>query len=143
MHQKISLFLSMWLLPALALGQGVTAYECSMDGNVRRVVILTEPGVTVPCEVQYHKDTEAPGDVQVLWSASTQADYCETKASEFIARLADWGWSCSAGDTTSVEDRVEPAGSDVPPADDVAPADAADMDDPADDTDALEPAGSD
>ena len=140
MYHKFLLSLALLILPLLALGQGVTSYECTMDGNLRRVVILTEPGVTVPCQVQYHKDTEAPGDMQVLWSASTQADYCETKATEFIAQLQDWGWSCSAGGETAPDaapEAVAPAEAEAAEeevTDDV-------PDEVIDDTAALEPAG--
>lgn len=87
-------------MPALALAQGATAYQCSFGELQRRVEILTEPGVAVPCEVHYYKDTEAPGERQVLWSASSEAGYCERKTEEFIARLEGWGWNCSTGGGT-------------------------------------------
>lgn len=63
--------------------------------------------MTVPCEVQYFKDTEAPGESQVLWSAQAQAGYCESKASEFVAKLEGWGWSCSAGAAPAAADEPE------------------------------------
>ena len=61
-----------------------------------RVEIYTEPGKTVPCEVHYFKDTEAPGESEVLWSAEAQAGFCEQKAAEFVAKLQGWGWQCGA-----------------------------------------------
>ena len=84
-------------IPALAAAQGATNYQCSYGELQRRVEILTEPGVTVPCEVHYYKDTEAPGERQVLWSASSEEGYCERKTQEFIGQLLSWGWSCSTG----------------------------------------------
>jgi hypothetical protein len=81
-------------IPCLALGQGQTSYQCSFGELQRRVEILTEPGVSVPCEVHYYKDTEAPGDKQVLWSAGSQEGFCESKTEEFIAKLEGWGWDC-------------------------------------------------
>ena len=74
---------------------------------MRRVEIYTEPGVTVPCEVHYFKDTEAPGDSEVLWSAQAQEGFCEQKATEFVAKLEGWGWDCGAGDSAAPE--AEPA----------------------------------
>ena len=81
---------------------------------MRRVEIYTEPGVTVPCEVHYFKDTEAPGQSEVLWSAQSQAGYCEQKATEFVARLEGWGWDCNASDAAApAAEPEEPAESDV------------------------------
>jgi len=85
-------------LPTLALGQGTDSYECSYGELQRRVEILHETGVDVPCEVHYHKDTEAPGEPQVLWRATSEAGYCEKKTEEFIAKLRDWGWNCGTAD---------------------------------------------
>ena len=137
--------LSAFLLlgPALAFGQGATSYQCTMDGNQRRVVILTEPGVPVPCEVQYHKDTEAPGQVQVLWSATNHAGYCEEKTQEFIGKLQRLGWSCAAADGVASEPQAEPAAttdseSELEPDNEPEPID--DVEDVTDDTSDLEPA---
>jgi len=82
------------MLPAMAVAQDDGNYECSMNGLVRRIVVFHEPGATVPCEVHYYKDTEAPGDRQVLWSAQSEAGYCEARAAEFAAKLGGMGWSC-------------------------------------------------
>jgi hypothetical protein len=84
-------------VPCLALAQGQTSYQCSFGELQRRVEILTEPGVSVPCEVHYYKDTEAPGEKQVLWSAGSQEGYCEAKTEEFIAKLEGFGWDCGQG----------------------------------------------
>ena len=86
------LFLS---LPGLTLAQGAET-SCSYGDMVRRVVIMTEPGVSVPCEVHYFKDTEAPGEDQVLWSAENQAGYCEEQAAGLVAKLEGWGWDCGS-----------------------------------------------
>jgi len=81
---------------------------------VRRVVIMTEPGVSVPCEVHYFKDTEAPGEDQVLWSASQQTGYCEEKAAGLVAKLEGWGWDCGATDPAAPAAPAEPAESAEP-----------------------------
>jgi len=85
------------LLPGLALSQGAVSYQCSFENLQRRIEILTEPGVTVPCEVHYYKDSEVPGEKQVLWTATSEEGYCEAKTEEFVAKLREWGWECAAG----------------------------------------------
>lgn len=96
MYSKYAIVFLAATVPGLA--QAATAYQCSFDGMQRRIEILTEPGVTVPCEVHYYKDTELPGQNQVLWTADTDAAYCETKAQEFAAKLGEWGWDCVISD---------------------------------------------
>lgn len=95
--------------PGLALAQDAGKFKCTYGDMVRRVEILTEPGVPVPCEVHYYKDTEAPGDKQVLWSAQAQVGYCEEKSEAFVAKLEGWGWDCasSADDETPAEEPAE------------------------------------
>jgi hypothetical protein len=82
------------LLPTYSLADNHGATQCTYDNLIRRVVIMSEPGVSVPCEVHYYKDVEAPGVDQVLWSADSQAGYCEEKAAELVANLEGWGWEC-------------------------------------------------
>jgi len=131
-NQTIALLLAI-LMPSLAIAQGTTAYHCTYGELVRRVEIVTEPGVSVPCEVHYHKDTEAPGERQVLWSASQDAAYCEQKASEFIGKLLGWGWTCGQADAAPAEPET-PAEPDVMPASDTDHLEPADVAQPEDDT---------
>ncbi len=100
------------LLPSLSFAQDPNNYLCTMGDLTRRVEIFHETGVSVPCEVHYYKDTEAPGERQVLWQALNEEGYCEARTVEFVAKLQGMGWNCSV------------AGSDIEP----------------DDTDALAPA---
>jgi hypothetical protein len=95
MRHTILMSLLFLVFPGLALAQGAET-TCTSGDMVRRIVIMTEPGVSVPCEVHYFKDTEAPGEDQVLWSAKQQAGYCEEKAAELVARLESSGWDCGA-----------------------------------------------
>lgn len=93
--KKISLVvISATMLPFASLAQDQNVYQCSQGDLQRRVEIVYETGVTVPCEVHYYKDTEAPGERQVLWRAQKQEGYCEQKTQEFIRQLAGWGWNC-------------------------------------------------
>lgn len=127
MYNKHTLVALVVLIPGFALGQTGTSYQCSFDGEQRRIEILTEPGVAVPCEVHYFKDTEMPGESQVLWTATTDASYCETKAEEFVAKLREWGWDCASGSGAKPAPETEAVPETEP--------------DPiADDTEALEPA---
>ena len=136
-HATLTSFLIL-ILPGLALAQGAET-ACTYGDMVRRVVVMTEPGVSVPCAVHYFKDTEAPGEDQVLWSAAQQAGYCEEKAAGLVARLEGWGWDCGpntppapAEPADTVEsDTMEPNEADESPADttgDLAPADPDDTD---------------
>ncbi len=108
MLNRFAVLAAFTLLPFAASAQGVTSYSCTLDEMVRRVEILTEAGAPVPCEVRYHKETEAPGEHQVLWSAQNDASYCETNATEFIAKLEGWGWSCSAGESAPMSMPADP-----------------------------------
>lgn len=106
MNDKIlAIFLAI-LLPGLAYAQAPHNYQCSYDDLQRRVVIFYETGVTVPCEVHYFKDTEMPGEPQVLWRALNESGYCERMAENFIGKLRDMGWSCGLAE--AVEPATEP-----------------------------------
>lgn len=96
---KMLITISISLLPVTIFAQGQTSYQCTMGELTRRVEIMHETGVTVPCEVHYYKDTEAPGERQVLWRAMSEEGYCESKTTEFVARLSGMGWNC---DTTAM-----------------------------------------
>lgn len=99
MNDKILVLFVATLLPSLAIAQEPHDYQCTFGDLQRRVVIFYETGVTVPCEVHYFKDTEAPGETQVLWRALNEAGYCERMAENFVAKLVDLDWSCGpAGD---------------------------------------------
>lgn len=85
-------------LPCIAHAQSSDSYQCTMNGMIRRVEIAREGAGPVPCEVAYYKDSEAPGERQVLWNAANEAGYCEAQAQSFVARLEGFGWQCDAAD---------------------------------------------
>lgn len=131
MNGKILAIFLAALLPSLSFAQAPHDYQCSLDNLQRRVVIFYETGVTVPCEVHYFKDTEAPGETQVLWRALNEAGYCEKMADNFVGKLRDLGWTCGQGSGTAAEaPATESAEAEEPEAE------SAD----GDDTDALIPA---
>ncbi len=96
--------LSAMLLPAVAAAQDTGKYQCTYGDMQRRVEISSEPGVEVPCSVHYFKDTEMPGEQQVLWSAENDPTYCRSKAMELVAKLEGWGWDCGAGDDAPADE---------------------------------------
>ncbi len=85
--------------PSTEMVTAVSArYLCELQGLTRRVEIDYESaGSSVPCSVNYYKDTEAPGEVNTLWNATNIEGYCEQKAAGFIDKLKSWGWSCMEG----------------------------------------------
>ena len=121
MYPKTLAIVVAMVLPALAAAQDQQQYQCTFGELTRRVEIFSEPGVAVPCEVHYYKDTEAPGDRQVLWSAQNDAAYCAGKAQDFVAKLTEMGWEC--GQATAAEEAAEPGVEDdtaaLTPADDI------------------------
>jgi hypothetical protein len=120
------------LLPMVAFAQSSDTYQCTLSGLTRRVEIAREGSASVPCEVLYFKDSEAPGERQVLWSAANETGYCESQAQGFVAKLEGLGWQCD-GTPGSPAPAAAPAAAApaAPPAAPAAPAA------PADDTDAL------
>ena len=115
------LLLAALALPLTALAQDPTSYQCTIGDLTRRVEIVYETGVTVPCEVHYYKDAEVPGDMQVLWRALNEEGYCEARTSEFVAKLEGMGWDCGAAAASMpAEETVESDDTgDLAPADDI------------------------
>jgi hypothetical protein len=108
--KKFSLLvISAAFMPFASLAQDQNNYQCSHGDLNRRVEIVYETGVTVPCEVHYYKDTEAPGERQVLWRALKQEGYCEEKTQEFVRQLASWGWNCGQPEATEEAAEAEEA----------------------------------
>ena len=81
-------------LPAVALAHDDHSYRCTSGDAVRRIEVVHADGAPTPCSVNYHKDTEAPGTSEELWSAANEAGYCEARAAEFSTRLESLGWQC-------------------------------------------------
>lgn len=83
------------LVPLTVSAQNTPETRCVHGDMQRRVAIVYETGVAVPCEVHYFKDTEAPEEHQVLWNAQNESGYCESKAQAFVEKLEGWGWTCA------------------------------------------------
>ena len=97
---------------ASALAQQPTGYVCTNGGLERRIQVIYETGLLVPCEVHYVKDAEAPDEApQVLWRAANEEGYCEAKAAEFAEKLTGWGWQCETPANES--EPMEPSADDT------------------------------
>ena len=96
-------------MPAAAIAETGAQYECKVGDLVRRVEIMYETGMTLPCEVHYFKDTEAPGESQVLWRAMNEQGYCEAKVEGFIEKLESSGWTCTGNGAPEPAAAPEPA----------------------------------
>ena len=75
MNLRYILIVAAVFLPAVATAQDSDKFQCTFGDMQRRVEIAHEPGVEVPCSVHYYKDTEMPGEQQILWSAENDATY--------------------------------------------------------------------
>jgi len=84
------------IVPVVVFAQDESSFRCTQDGLVRRVEIVYETEAPVPCAVHYYKDTEAPGEDQVLWNAQNEAGYCEARTRELVERLESGGFECAA-----------------------------------------------
>ena len=116
---------SVVVLPGYALAQDGTKYQCAQGDLQRRIEVLYETGMTLPCEVHYFKDTEAPGGSQVLWRASNEGGYCEAKARGLADKLQGLGWDCGLSEEPAAPAEADDDTEELEPATD---ADATDVD---------------
>lgn len=87
---KYILLLTLALLSFQSYAQD--KYVCHKGSAERTVeVVYSQPGSKVPCEVKYTKSNSN----EVLWNATHEVGYCESKAKTFAAKLGGFGWSCS------------------------------------------------
>jgi hypothetical protein len=69
--------------------------SCTKGDLVRRIAVLEHSlSSGRSCEVVYQKESEAPGEHEVLWTAKQDAGYCYSKAITFAGKLTSLGWSC-------------------------------------------------
>lgn len=94
--------------PALAAER--SAAVCTNGDLVRRVIIeVGDLNSGLPCEVVYWKDKEAPGVRRVLWTARTDAAFCDGKAAGLVDTLANAGWRCDGtGDAVDAKAPLAP-----------------------------------
>ncbi len=95
------------LVPLSVSAQDAPEYQCVLQDLQRRVEVVYESSVAVPCEVHYFKDTEAPGEQQILWNAQNESGYCESQAQAFVEKLEGWGWNCDLVASDEATDDTE------------------------------------
>lgn len=133
MNIRILLCAAASIVTGIASAQESVGYDCSYGDLERRITVVHEPGVRVPCEVHYYRDMTVPDEYDVLWTALHEVGYCEARAEELSARLIDAGWQCDPSERPAprpgeeIEENLEET------------TDSA-IDDAVDDTDMLEPA---
>lgn len=92
-------------------------FTCTSGDLVRRVIVeVGDLGTSLPCEVVYWKDKEAPGVRRVLWNARSDAAYCDAKAAGLVDKLATAGWRCDKDGETVQANAGTPAASPEPTA---------------------------
>lgn len=95
--KKPNLFIHTVVIALLAIpfGSQAASWSCKQGNNVREIHIQSEsPASPVPCSVVYKKITEGAAD-QTLWSAASDAAYCEERAKAFVEKQVSWGWTCA------------------------------------------------
>ena len=103
--KKLNLTATLFIstLFAIPLTGYAESWSCKHDNHVREINIQHETTEALPCSVVYKKPTEGIDD-QTLWTASSDAAYCEEKARALVEKHVGWGWACEeTGAETSVE----------------------------------------
>ena len=76
--------------------QSSVRYACKMAKLERRVEVdYPDAPAPLPCEVNYYKDVEAPGQQFRLWIADNNQGYCRFQAEGLIRKLTELGWDCT------------------------------------------------
>ncbi len=83
---------------------------CTAGEQQRKIELVYPQGTELPCEVQYTKSD----NMQILWSASGEAGFCEAKYEAFVEKQRSWGWLCESSSTE--QQQQEPAGNESDPA---------------------------
>jgi hypothetical protein len=91
LNRTITLLFS--ALIAIPLTGYAESWSCKHDNHLREIQIQHDTSEALPCSVVYKKPTEGIEE-QTLWSASSDANYCEEKARALVEKHIGWGWTC-------------------------------------------------
>lgn len=74
-----------------------THWVCTLKGVGNRVfdLVYHVSGKKVPCQVNY-QSADSPGEIQVLWQAEVQRNYCEKMLMRRVEELRKQGWICES-----------------------------------------------
>ena len=111
------------LLQLLIFGVAGTWHEsaaseflCRNGELTRRVEVGPGDGENVACEVRYWRNAASTTEARVLWRATQDPDFCDTKARELLDRLEAGGWTCAASDQPAPSATREEAAAPAPSA---------------------------
>ncbi len=70
-------------------------WDCSLKGRGDRIfdLVYHQAGKDIPCQVNY-RSLDTPDEIQVLWQAEVQRNYCEKMLSKRLDELKRQGWNC-------------------------------------------------
>ncbi len=115
-YRCLPAFLLVTLSAASAHAAEKSQYTCTSGDLVRRVIVeVGDLSTSLPCEVVYWKDKEAPGVRRVLWTAGSDAAFCDGKAAGLVDKLSSAGWRCDKNGE-NVQANAAPAASVQPAA---------------------------
>ena len=93
-----------FILASLTLAAENQSTLCEFGEKQRTIEVVYPEGGENVCEVQYTKN----GEMTVLWTARSEKEYCQTKASAFIEKQQGWAWKCESQIAPSDEAQAEP-----------------------------------
>jgi len=105
-HTVALLFSTLFLIPLTGYAE---SWSCKHDNHVREIQIQHETSAVLPCNVAYRKPTEGIEE-QILWSASSDAGYCEEKARELVEKHVGWGWACEEANAETSSETSDESG---------------------------------
>ncbi len=85
-----SLLIVLFLLSVPALAMDNKSTICQYADQQRKIDLVYPEKTELPCEVQYTKSS----GMEVLWSATAEAGFCENKYQTFVEKQKGWGWRC-------------------------------------------------
>lgn len=79
---------------------GMAGAAVCKRGETQRLINVVAPGAEGRvCEMHYAKPTEGV-EPFVMWYATSDANFCNEKATALMTMLSDAGWACTAADGT-------------------------------------------
>ncbi len=99
---KLFLTLTLMLASSMLAAENQTTL-CEFDEKQRKIEVVYPKGGENVCEVQYTKN----GEMTVLWTARSEREFCQTKASGFIEKQQGWGWKCESQLASSDDEQLE------------------------------------
>ncbi len=87
-----SLLIVLFLLSVHAVAMDNKSTICQYADQQRKIDLVYPEKTELPCEVQYTKSS----GMEVLWRATSETGFCESKYQAFVEKQKGWGWRCEA-----------------------------------------------